>query len=236
MNCSASWIRGGTIQSSRFRALAAAVNAQVPVGVVVDQMEPDRARLDCLFPEERAAIANSVISRQLEFAAGRQLARRLLRRLGHPQTDPIPVGAGRAPDWPEGFVGSITHCRELCLVALSPVHQVRSLGLDVEPEEAVEPRLDPVLFDERERRQLPADHGRTMAFCAKESVFKAIYPLARVHFDYRDVTVSIAGSRFHATLRRDIGAFSIGSRIEGSLISEDGMIVAIVALRAVPRG
>ena len=61
-----------------------------------------------LLPEEAPAIARAIPKRQAEFAAGRRAARAALTTLGHP-AQAIPVGDRRAPIWPQGTVGAITH-------------------------------------------------------------------------------------------------------------------------------
>ena len=85
---------------------------------------------DDLHPEERSAVADAIESRRREFAAGRALARRQLARLGV-DPGPIPARADRTPIWPEGVVGSISHCADLCAVVVARADAFRSLGLDV---------------------------------------------------------------------------------------------------------
>ena len=64
---------------------------------------------DPLLPAERAALGQVVDGRRRDFAAGRHCARRALARLvGSPE--PILSGPDREPVWPQGIVGSITHC------------------------------------------------------------------------------------------------------------------------------
>src|SRR5262249_41084450 len=73
-----------------------------------------------LMPGEVDAVSRAVPSRRREFALGRWCARRALGGLGiAPQS--IPVGEGRAPTWPHGVVGSITHCREFVAAAVARV-------------------------------------------------------------------------------------------------------------------
>lgn len=61
-----------------------------------------------LSPAEQASIGPMTASRLAEFSLGRFHARLALARLGvvHPS---IPVSPNRAPVWPSGFVGSISH-------------------------------------------------------------------------------------------------------------------------------
>src|SRR5215831_15185692 len=82
-----------------------------------------------LFPEEEASIARAVPRRQLEFALGRWCARTALARLGKSNC-PLPMEANRSPRWPEGFVGSITHCDGLVAAVVAPADRIEGIGLD----------------------------------------------------------------------------------------------------------
>src|SRR5438874_13378259 len=72
-----------------------------------------------LLGPEAAAVASAVPSRQREFATGRACARQALAALG---VAPVPLdrGAGGAPAWPAGGVGSITHCAGYRGAAVAP--------------------------------------------------------------------------------------------------------------------
>ena len=74
---------------------------------------------DCeaaLFPDEQAAVSRAVEKRRAEFAAGRSLARIALTEIGHA---PCAIAqADRAPVWPLGIVGSITHSNDYVAVCV----------------------------------------------------------------------------------------------------------------------
>src|SRR5580692_7617313 len=78
-----------------------------------------------------AALTTAVASRRAEFVAGRLCAREALAALGAPSTR-VPRGIDGAPEWPTGFVGSISHTAELAFAAVAPAAEARGLGLDVE--------------------------------------------------------------------------------------------------------
>ncbi|MFI2811733.1 MULTISPECIES: 4'-phosphopantetheinyl transferase [Microbulbifer] len=149
--------------------------------------------LQVTFPR---SLARAVPRRRAEFLAGRYLAGTLLRRLGSVQTT-VGMGQQRQPLWPEGFTGSITHDagRAICTVAPAPA----ILGIDYEP---VLPRgqcaeVLAAITAGGEAGQLtrvfgdPA-LGTTVLFSAKESLFKALYPLARDYFEFTDVGLATA--------------------------------------------
>lgn len=69
-----------------------------------------------LYPEERAVVARAVAKRRREFTAVRVCARRAMEKLG--VAAPVLPGTRGAPGWPEGLLGSMTHCTGYCAAAL----------------------------------------------------------------------------------------------------------------------
>ncbi|MEE4542364.1 4'-phosphopantetheinyl transferase superfamily protein [Streptomyces sp. V4-01] len=146
--------------------------------------ELDRAPLH---PEEAPAIAKAVPKRQAEYAAGRACARAALADLCG-ATGPILRDAERgAPVWPDGVVGSITHCDGYRAAAVAHTADVLTLGIDAEPHGPLpEGVLDVIVSTEEERAALAALSGRAphvhwdrLLFSAKETVYKAWYPYHR---------------------------------------------------------
>ena len=62
----------------------------------------------------------------------RTCARIALGRLGLPPA-PLLSGPKREPLWPDGVVGSITHCDGYRAVAVARADQLASIGIDAEP-------------------------------------------------------------------------------------------------------
>lgn len=161
-----------------------------------------------LFPEEEALLAKAVDRRRREFTTARACARSALAALGVP---PVPIlpGERRAPQWPPGIVGSITHCEGYRAAAVARECDVLTIGLDAEPDDVL-PRgvLDKVsLPGERARlRDLavtaPGTSWDRLLFSAKESVYKAWFPLARrwLGFMDADITFNAADGTFEARL------------------------------------
>ena len=83
-----------------------------------------------MHPQEGQVVAGAAEVRRIEFAAGRDLARTALRRLGVDGHALLPA-KDRSPQWPAGVVGSISHTRRLCGVAGARRGAVTSLGLDI---------------------------------------------------------------------------------------------------------
>src|ERR671910_144684 len=93
---------------------------------------PDLAPL----PEEEPLIAKSVAKRRNEFITVRYCARLALGELGVP---PVPIlkGDKGEPCWPDGVVGSLTHCDGYRGAAVARATDLASLGIDAEPHDAL---------------------------------------------------------------------------------------------------
>ncbi|MBO3744792.1 4'-phosphopantetheinyl transferase superfamily protein [Streptosporangiaceae bacterium NEAU-GS5] len=151
-----------------------------------------------LFPEEEALVARAVDKRRREFATVRRCARTALADLGFPAA-PILRGARGAPTWPSGVVGSMTHCDGYRAAAVAHESAVPTIGLDAEPNE---PLPDGVLG----MVSLPEEHGwlkelgaaaphvrwDRLLFSAKESVYKAWFPLTRRWLGFEEAVVTPA--------------------------------------------
>jgi 4'-phosphopantetheinyl transferase EntD len=150
-----------------------------------------------MFFSEAAAVAGAVVERRREFGTVRYCARRALRQLGVP---PVPIlpGADRAPRWPVGVVGSMTHCAGYRAAVVARSGELRGVGIDAEPHAALPTdMLDIVLRDEERARILtlasagPGRHWDSIVFCAKEAVYKAWYPLTGRWLDFQDVSITV---------------------------------------------
>jgi len=193
-----------------------------------------------VLPAEAPAIANAIPKRKREFAAGRRAAREALRAINHAGVA-IPKGADRTPVFPEGIAGSITHNRLAALAIVAPKSQFRTLGVDIEPAQALKPQLLKAICTEQDRDMLSAlpEADRLLLarclFSAKEAVFKAQYPITRqvFGFDAASITFNAVRSGFTATFHRDIGTIRMGSTVSGQCGMAGGHILSMVTLGAV---
>jgi len=122
-------------------------------------------------------LTHAVPKRRSEFLAGRLMAALALRQAGLPET----VGrTGRAPVWPEGVAGSITHSKDRAIAAVST--RYRGVGLDCEALVSTDRamQLAATIFSETEARlrpdPLPFGTFFTLVFSAKEALYKALSP------------------------------------------------------------
>jgi len=151
-----------------------------------------------------------------EFAAGRQCATQALIDAGSREVT-VGVSRDRAPIWPLGFVGSITHSNSFAWAAVARATDLRSLGVDSEPvfDDDAWSEAIPLALDTTERGRVEGERRRelgTVAFSAKESLFKCLYPCARVFFDFEDAELEWIASEcdargtFGLRLRRSLGS------------------------------
>lgn len=143
-------------------------------------------------PEEEPLIAKSVAKRRNEFITVRYCAREALSQLGVAPA-PILKGEKGEPRWPDGVVGSLTHCEGFRGAAVAKTGAVRSVGIDAEPHGVLpDGVLDAVsLPAERiELRELPGGlHWDRILFCAKEATYKAWFPLTRRWLGFEDAHI-----------------------------------------------
>jgi enterobactin synthetase component D len=159
-----------------------------------------------------AALQNAVVKRKAEFFAGRFCAAILLRNLG--LSSQVAVASSRAPVWPRGATGAITHSRghALCVVTTEDL----LVGVDIEhylsPDRAK--RLEPSIITPDEHallpHSLPFNQAITLCFSAKESAYKAIYPLVGRYVDFLQATIQINYHQRTFSIRLSPGIFAPG--------------------------
>ncbi|MER6349990.1 4'-phosphopantetheinyl transferase family protein [Streptomyces sp. NPDC001595] len=165
--------------------------------VAVEAYGTDEAGDSPLYPGEEPYVAQAVAKRRREYATVRACARRAMEKLGVPPQAILPGERG-APRWPEGLAGSMTHCTGYCAAALVRAGDLASLGIDAEPHG---PLPDGVLEavalpTERDRlRRLAADRPEVrwdrLLFSAKESVYKAWFPLTGQWLEFSEADIDL---------------------------------------------
>ena len=150
-----------------------------------------------LYPEEEALVARAVEKRRREFTTVRVCARAAMEKLGV-APEPILRGAFGAPRWPAGLIGSMTHCQGYGAAALARAGDLASIGIDAEQHERLpeEGLAAVVLATEVERlaglaAAHPSVHWERVLFSAKESVYKAWFPLTGQWLDFSEADIEI---------------------------------------------
>ncbi|WP_261566006.1 4'-phosphopantetheinyl transferase family protein [Frankia gtarii] len=163
--------------------------------IAVEAFEDDPSAV--LFPEEAALLARAVDKRRREFTTARICAHQALAGLGLPPAPILPGNRG-APQWPAGVVGSITHCAGYRAAAVAFAGQLRTIGVDAEPNEPNPKGVTAQITVPAEEGWLatltetrPTVHWDRLLFSAKESVYKAWFPLAQRWLGFEDAALTI---------------------------------------------
>jgi 4'-phosphopantetheinyl transferase EntD len=171
------------------------MGAIVPPGVVVAESRDPRDGYAPLHPDEEPVVARALDKRRRDFAAGRFCARRALAALGF-DGGAVLAGPSREPLWPPGVVGSITHCRGYCAAAVGWEAEIGSIGIDAEPHLSLEPGVAALVCTTAElgwtaSEGSPGVAWETVIFSAKESLFKAWFPVTGQGLDFHDVALRL---------------------------------------------
>ncbi|MFF4550793.1 4'-phosphopantetheinyl transferase [Streptomyces sp. NPDC001435] len=213
--------------------------------ITVEAYGDDEPGNTALYPEEEALVARAVAKRRREFAVVRACARRAMEKLGVPP-QPILRGERGAPTWPDGLAGSMTHCDGYCAATLVRAADLASLGIDAEPHQPLPDGILDAVFlpTEAERlRRLALDHPDVhwdrLLFSAKESVYKAWYPLTGKLLDFTEADINVVvdpddqhSGGFRARLL--VPGPSVGDRrldlFEGRWTVQQGLVATAVSV------
>lgn len=207
--------------------------------VSVEALGDDAAGGTRLYPEEEALAVTFVHKRRSEFAAVRGCARQAMEKLGvAPRA--IPRGDSGAPIWPAGLIGSMTHCEGYCAASLAHAGDLASLGIDAEPHQELpeDVIVSVALPTENDRlRRLaerdPSVHWDRLLFSAKESVYKAWFPLMGRWLDFLEADIDLfEDSRPGAARHRSGGFRAQGPGVQG--LSEGSRHRRSRTLRRIP--
>jgi 4'-phosphopantetheinyl transferase EntD len=173
-------------------AMMPSIAQLLPAGVVSAEIEGEEPH-GYLLAQEAVQIRGAVQSRRQEFMAARTCARQALRQLGLPETA-ILRGEHREPLWPAGVVGSITHCPGYRAAVAAKIAHALAIGIDAEVHDELPENVLERVSNPQERGWLSsapeAIHWDRVLFSAKESIYKAWFPLTRRKLGFDEVSVS----------------------------------------------
>lgn len=142
------------------------------------------------------ALAAAVLKRKVEFSAGRCCARSALQQQGYRGDAPLAIGSGRAPIWPAGYLGSISHTQGLAIAAVAKNEDWSGIGIDIEhllqkdaAQSIVAHLATSIEMNVGTAMGLSFEQWLTLIFSAKESLYKALYPRVGRYFDFLDAEV-----------------------------------------------
>lgn len=215
--------------------------------VEIDPREVDPEHV--LLPEEREVVARAIDTRRWQYAAGRHCAREGMRQLGLP-LGVVTQDGDRAPCFPSGMVGTITHTQWWCAAAVARSTTHRALGVDVEPDTVLKASLfgsvltpEEVTTLDRVDEPLRGLLGK-LVFSAKECAYKAQYTLSRTFYGFHGMRVELPWldgaaalpdeGEFSAIFLRDAGPFAVGDALHGRYVRAHGYLMTGVELRHGP--
>lgn len=213
--------------------LDAAFRAVLPLDIAVASgrvsLPPDGGEV---FASEAAAMVRAVVRRQAEFFAGRAAAHRAMRALNHPP-EPVLMGEDRAPVWPEGLIGSISHCDDTCVALVAKSERYRALAVDIEPDEDLPGDVIDTICLPSEQAGLTKPDGGRMArliFSAKEAIYKLQYPIAGKLLEFSDVEIvlDVDNQRFAAHVGVPLGPGFATQVFEGWFGRAEGQIFCVM--------
>lgn len=187
-------------------------------------------------PSEAKAVASSTPQRRREFASSRACAHAALEQLGCADA-PIGKAPGGSPHWPDGVVGSITHCSGYRAAAVARTPDIRGLGIDAEPHDPLRDGLMDVIALPGERhhhrwlREIdPGTHWDRILLSAKESVYKAWYPLTGRWLDFADAELELWPHSGAFLIRLDTEP--VPELVGRWLVTGDGLVLTSVVVQA----
>jgi len=145
-----------------------------------------------LLETERLTLSRRPIARQRESGAARYAARLLLEQKGLGGIA-IPTGLQGAPQWPVNIRGSLAHDDVYAVASVAWARDFEMVGVDVEPASPLPAEVAMLAVTQDDRPGDPRADGLAdrLLFCAKEAVYKAVYPSDRIVLNYDDIVVDL---------------------------------------------
>lgn len=190
-------------------------------------------QLSIPFPK---SLMPAVAKRRADYLSGRYAASLLLKQSGCHEV--VLTGTDRAPVWPVGWRGSISHTGKWAIAVLTSDQSNLYLGVDIEelrPEVMLE--IAPAFTIEEERALLagsglPFETALAIVFSAKESLFKALYPQVRHLFGFEAARLcefNQQENRFTFELTRDLTpTLSVGYHAAGNYIFNKSEVTTLI--------
>lgn len=171
-----------------------------------------------------------------EFRHGRHCARQALRLLGAPD-QPVTIGSRREPVWPIGVVGGITHSAGAAGAAVAWNSRWAGVGLDLEPDHPVSPRILRRICRPEELARLPADQDEALRvarqiFSMKEAAYKALWPRLQSFLGFQEFEIEFDAQNAGFSLVAHEGACppEIARRVRGRFLRKSGWIASVAVL------
>jgi enterobactin synthetase component D len=160
-----------------------------------DTVLPVARQIDVDVPETLAQAR--VRTRVRDLLVGRACAQLALQQAGA-SSNQVGASPSRAPIWPEGWTGSLSHAAGIAWAVAARCSDFASLGIDLEhllTAEAVESVHSVALTPGERRFEAWNDPGdvawrTTVLFSAKESIFKCMSPLVKEFIEFTEMELA----------------------------------------------
>lgn len=146
-------------------------------------------------PEEAQVLSPGASwKRRHEFTLGRVAASFALKQLGFAPPPPVLKGGDGEPLWPQGIIGSISHCETWAIAVAAQQSISAAIGIDLERVSLGNEEIaDSVCHRSEMGWAKEGDNCReriTMIFSAKEAIFKAFFPICKRFINFKEVKLS----------------------------------------------
>lgn len=178
-------------------------------------------------------------SRRDDFLIGRVCASKAHQLCFTEELLSLPVGESKAPIWPAGAVGSISHSRYMAGAAVAKKEDLLGVGIDFESRERIKEETARIILTARDIKSasgLSEQDLLTLIFSAKESLYKALYPEVKVFFGFNSAAITainLDSGSFTIELIREISAeFGPTNRalFGGRFIFDDKNILTVIEI------
>jgi enterobactin synthetase component D len=203
--------------------------------------DPGFAPPPAVHPGEVAFVHASPAARRASFIGGRVALRTAIAALGDPTSaaslSPILSTPRGAPALPPGFVGSISHKREIAVAIAARAEPTprTTIGIDVEVPRASRVDIAPRVLTPDERATLAAlDPAAREAevlfrFAAKEAIYKALDPWVQRMVSFQEVEIVTAPDgqrRARLALARGEGPYRVDLHDGGG----EGLLLVVASV------
>jgi 4'-phosphopantetheinyl transferase EntD len=148
-------------------------------------------RLDTEWPQDAVHLLQAAAHRRAEFSSGRACARHALAQLGVADCA-LPADAAGVPQWPAGYLASISHSRGLVAAVAGSTKQLQCLGLDLEQTQRLsQAAIARVVHPDEAGWVGQSTLRASLLFSAKEAFYKAQYPRWSTAANFSDICFSV---------------------------------------------
>ncbi len=183
----------------------------------------------------------AVPKRRCEYLAGRVLFLQLLHHYQLPSCQLLNTLSG-APSWPAGYIGSISHADGNAICCMMPDKIYQAIGIDIETilgansgtelaSHIVQPKEQHLLLG---TAAVTYAEALTIAFSAKESLYKALYPKVQRFFGFEDaelIKILTDKQQFTLRLTTDLTPqLTMGMLFHGHYCFVEQQVISLIAL------